>query len=112
MAEIFPTLLGSISAARDRAREMAAPYVSGLPDWLEPHAVDVVAGLVLAATLLFLAACWGDLWNMATWLLRGRWRSVGGYKASENETIAMQQAVQRADEAARRIEDKGKEIDR
>ena len=44
MAQHDPTLIDSLVRAWEEARGKVEPYLTWLPDWLEPYAVEIVAG--------------------------------------------------------------------
>ena len=62
MAKADPTFGETLLAARDWARGEAAPYLTWLPDWIEPYAVDTGAALVLFAAVI---AAWRLLADLA-----------------------------------------------
>jgi len=110
MAETDPTLGARILAAHDWAGGKAEPYLTWLPVWAEPYAVDVVAGLVLFAALVALWRKGIDLLGaMVSWP-RGLWRLATGYEPPKSETAIAAQAAERAEEAALRAEQRTEDV--
>ncbi len=89
-----PTLIESIFAALDWARGKAEPYLTWLPDGLEPYVVDAVAILVLFAGLVGIWKLGTDLWHRAIWAPRAIWRSATGYKPPDTEAEIARKAAQ------------------
>ncbi len=85
MAESDPTPLESIYAAHDWARAEAEPYLTWLPDGIEPYAVYVVAILVLLAALAAIWKAGVELWRAASWAPRALWRRATGYQPPKSE---------------------------
>ncbi len=81
-----PTFIDSIIAALDWARGKAEPYLTWLPDGLEPYVVDAVGIMVLLAAVVGILKLGADLWRRAIWLPRAIWRSVTGYESPKSET--------------------------
>ena len=87
MAENDPTFVESVFAARDWARSKVAPYVTWLPDGLEPYAADIGTGLVLLGALVALARTGADIWKATTRAPRNLWRLATGRKAPNSEDV-------------------------
>ena len=106
MPENDPTPKDSIFVALDWARGKAEPYLTWLPEGIEPYAVDAVAILVLAVALVGIWKSGADLWRRAIWAPRALWRLATGYEPPESETKIAGEAAKRAEEAALRTEQK------
>ena len=104
MAESDPTLKESLFAARSWARETVEPYLTWLPDGLEPYAVDAAAILALLAALVGIWKSGADLWRGAMWAPTSLWRSVTGSEPPPSESKMAAEAATRAAEAAQRTE--------
>ncbi|HUT51276.1 MAG TPA: hypothetical protein VM325_18245 [Alphaproteobacteria bacterium] len=87
MAAKDPAANQSVLSALDWAREKAAPYLTWLPDWLEPHAVDVIGVLVLLAAAYAVWKKFAELWSLVIWLARKLWRWKTGYKPPKREIV-------------------------
>ena len=111
MADVELTLWESITAALDGSRGEVGPYLTWLPDWLEPHAVEVVAVLFLVAAALAIWRWSVDLWKFATFLPRSLWRWVSGYKPPISDAAQAGEAAQRAKEVSERVERKVDDLD-
>jgi hypothetical protein len=97
VAENDPTLLKSILKARDWAREKVEPFLTWLPDSLEPYAVDFVAILVIAVAALSIWKAWAGLWRALTWLPASLYRLVTGHQPAKSETRIAAEATQRTE---------------
>ncbi len=112
MPETDPTLGEKLNAAHNWARAKAEPYLSWLPDSVEPYAVDIVAGLVLFAALVALWRNGLDLLRTATAPLWALWRWAAGTEAPKSETAVATEAAQRAEEASKRSEEANVRLER
>ena len=110
MADKDPTLWQSILKARDWARGEAEIYLTWLPDWLEPYAVDASAAVVLFGTLIAAWRFGAELWAVAIWAPRGLWRWASGYQPPRSEIEIAGDAARGAEEAARRAEQSSEEV--
>ena len=106
MVENDPGLLDSILAAlkpaRDWAQGKAEPYLTWLPDWLEPYAVDAVAVLLLLSAVIVAWERLTKLWRAAIWAPRRLWRWATGYEPPPSETEIAGETAARIEQ---RIED-------
>jgi len=93
-----PTFLQSVSAALEWARAKASPYLTWLPDELEPHAVDAIAFLVLLVAVVGIWSAGADLWRRAIWGPRAVWRLITGYEPPEIEIEAIQRTEAKVDD--------------
>jgi len=95
VAKADPTLLEILLAARDGARGKAEPYLTWLPDWLEPYAVDAVAALILFAAVIATLRFGADLWDAAIWAPRGVWRWATGHQPPKSDTEKIRDDVEK-----------------
>ena len=95
MAKADPGLGETLLAVRDWARGEAAPYLTWLPNWIEPYAVDTGAALVLFAAVIAAWRFGAELWGAAIWAPRGVWRWATGIQAPKSETEEIRDDVKK-----------------
>ncbi|MGF1609277.1 MAG: hypothetical protein ACFCUQ_07770 [Kiloniellales bacterium] len=80
----------------EAARKEVAPYITFLPDWMEPYAVHVVAGVILLGVVVaaFKKYVIGP-WPVVIWAPRSLWRWAIGYQPPKSDAAVARETAQR-----------------